>query len=663
LDLTVRLLAGLLLTALASAPTLASPSRTQWAGGGLPVASKPVLETNALIVSDGSGGAVIAWSRPDTGGIYAVGLDADGNVKPGWVPGGRLVHGGSDPDMVPDGAGGAYIASRSFGAIAIQHFGPLGSAPGSAIEVPVPDSGPRPSRRDDAFQIEHNGFVLPVVALDGQGGMFVAFTDDERFYDDAFIRHYDSGGSSSLVQLQAKPSCSPYICYGDYTPTACPDGAGGVFVAWSVSCGARVLRLNAALSVAPGWPDSGITVEPCRAYTPFVGICSDQAGGAYVAWQGYPNGPSDLRIQRVTGVGTLAAGWPVEGLVISPYPTLPGTSRSHYGDFCSIAADGQGGALVTWTDQRADSGDVYVTRVTPGGTVASGWPSHGVGVGVAAGFQQKPVVVSDGGGGAVVAWQDDHNYPDGAIYTNHVGADGALAPPGVPGGVLVSAGPGWREVPRLAGDGAGGAIIAWTDYRAGNGDIYAARVLADGTVGTLVDLVSAAADDEGVRLEWRLSPEAGASAWIERRDVDSEFAPLARVTPDGSQRIVYVDRDVAPGGRYGYRLSIDGPNGLVETDPVWVTAAMRPVLALTSVRPNPSSDGFMVVFDLPGSGDARLELVDAAGRVCIRQEVGSMGAGHHEVMLGSHPALAAGVYFLRLERAGDVQARRVSVIR
>src|SRR5262245_46403215 len=287
----MRLLAGLLLAALVSAPALASPSRTQWAGGGMPVAATADLEANALIVPDGSGGAVIAWSRVSagSGGIYAVGLDPDGNVRTGWVPGGRLVHGGSDPDMVADGAGGAYIASRSFGAIAIQHFGPLGPVPGSAIEVPGLNPGLRPFRRDDTFQIEHNGFVLPVVALDGQGGMFVAFADDERFYDDAFIRHYDSGGSSRLAQLQAEPSCSPYICHGDYSPTAFPDGAGGVFVAWSVSCGARVLRLTTALGAAPGWPDSGITVEPCRAGNPFVGICSDQAGGAYVAWQGYPN--------------------------------------------------------------------------------------------------------------------------------------------------------------------------------------------------------------------------------------------------------------------------------------------------------------------------------------------------------------------------------------
>src|SRR5215471_11095345 len=390
----MRLLAGLLLAALVSAPALASPSRTQWAGGGMAVASTPDLEFNALIVPDGSGGAVIAWSRisPDSGGNYAIGLDGDGNVRPGWVPGGSLVPGGSDPDMVADGAGGAYLASRNCCAIAIEHFGPQGHWPGPALEAPAQNRAPdpHPTRRGEAFQIEHYGFVLPVVALDGQGGMFVAFMDNERIYDDAFIRHYDSGGAQSTVQLQALPRCSPYVCLGDHTPTVCPDGTGGAFVAWGAPCGARVLRLSAALSAAPGWPDTGITVEtPCRVSSPFVGICSDQAGGAYVAWQGYPNGPSDLRIQRVTGAGTLASGWPVEGLVLSPYKTLPGTSRSYYGDFCSIVVDGQGGALVTWTDQRADSGDVYVTRVTPGGAVAPGWPSNGVAVGVGPGFQQK----------------------------------------------------------------------------------------------------------------------------------------------------------------------------------------------------------------------------------------------------------------------------------
>jgi hypothetical protein len=220
-----------------------------------------------------------------------------------------------------------------------------------------------------------------------------------------------------------------------------------------------------------------------------------------------------------------------------------------------------------------------------------------------------------------------------------------------------------RVLPRLASDGSGGAVIVWVDYRAGNGDIYAARVLADGVVGTLIDLVSAEAEQGAVRLEWSVSAELTGPLWVERRTIESDFIRIATLLPGGSRRVTYLDRDVTPGGRYGYRLSAHDGDGGVQTDPVWVTVPGPPALVLERIRPNPAADVFTVGFELPGSGAARLEVVDAAGRVCVRREVGSLGPGRHEVMVGSRHALAAGIYLVRLTRGGEVRTERLSIIR
>jgi hypothetical protein len=662
----VRYVVAFSLAALAFAPAPGSPS--PWTGNDIPVAASPDLEFSPLIVPDGAGGAVVAWVRfnPDSGGVYALGLDSDGSVRPGWLPGGRFVLGGTDPSMVPDGSGGAYIASR---AIVAQHFGPSGAvgAAGRAPNTGDPSSVPHGLEAAGPLSVQHNGLVLPVVVADGQGGLFVSFTDDQRFYDDAYVRHFGADGSYIQTQLRGWPTCGR-ACYGDHTPTICSDGAGGVFAAWSLACGVSVLRLGASLEPAPGWPDSGVAVVGCTVWNPYAGICPDASGGAYVVWQGYPSGPSDLHIQHVTASGSLASGWSLDGLVLSPYPTLPGFSRPYFGNFCAVVPDGQGGALVSWTDKRADDGDVYVTRVTPEGTIADGWPRYGVGAGIADGTQQWPLVVADGSGGALVAWQDERNDPDFAIYMNHVGSPGGLAAPATAAGVLVSAGPGLRLIPRLASDGAGGAFIAWVDYRAGNPDIYAAHVQGDGGGATVIELLSAEPDTDGVHLEWKVSAGAPDSVRLERRSDESEFALMTSLAPSSLGQITYHDRRVEPGLRYGYRLGFTDVYGSRVTDVAWVTMASAPPsppprLALQAIHPNPAADHFAVTFELPERTDAWIEIVDPGGRVWARREVGALGPGLHVVTMEPEHRLPAGIYMISLRSAGELRAKRVCVIR
>jgi hypothetical protein len=86
--------------------------------------------------------------------------------------------------------------------------------------------------------------------------------------------------------------------------------------------------------------------------------------------------------------------------------------------------------------------------------------------------------------------------------------------------------------------------------------------------------------------------------------------------------------------------------------------------ALYGARPNPAvGSGLTVRFALPGAGDATLELVDVAGRRVVRREVGSLGAGRHEVVLGEAGGVAPGVYLVRLVRGADVRGGRVVVLR
>jgi len=93
-----------------------------------------------------------------------------------------------------------------------------------------------------------------------------------------------------------------------------------------------------------------------------------------------------------------------------------------------------------------------------------------------------------------------------------------------------------------------------------------------------------------------------------------------------------------------------------------VAAAQDLRLALDPPRGGPSGNGAVQVeFALPDGAPARLEVMDIAGRLVASSEVGSLGAGRHEVALGR--GLASGIYLVRLSHPqGQVQAK-VAVVR
>ncbi|MBI3193043.1 MAG: hypothetical protein HYZ34_01090, partial [Ignavibacteriae bacterium] len=92
------------------------------------------------------------------------------------------------------------------------------------------------------------------------------------------------------------------------------------------------------------------------------------------------------------------------------------------------------------------------------------------------GNQEKPSIVSDGSGGAIMAWQDTRGgtgYYD--IYSQRISATGVAE--WTVGGIPITTASNSQMGTFCASDGAGGAIIAWYDFRDGieQYDIYAQR--------------------------------------------------------------------------------------------------------------------------------------------------------------------------------------------
>src|SRR5262249_3423658 len=138
-------------------------------------------------------------------------------------------------------------------------------------------------------------------------------------------------------------------------------------------------------------------------------------------------GEFDLYAQRVNGAGV--PQWTPGGVPVC---------TANAGQFLTtVVPDGAGGVIVAWEDDRhltTGGVDIYAQRVNGAGGVQ--WMADGIPVCVASDDQVFPVLVADGGGGAVVAWHDYRDYATSGVdvYAQRVNGAGVVqwAADGVP---------------------------------------------------------------------------------------------------------------------------------------------------------------------------------------------------------------------------------------
>src|SRR5262245_4293305 len=133
------------------------------------------------------------------------------------------------------------------------------------------------------------------------------------------------------------------------------------------------------------------------------------------------------------------AEWPQLGRAV----TAAGNNQVH----SAIASDGSDGAIVTWQDFRFPRVNVFARHVLGTGELDARWPVDGqallvdtLAAAAAAGGQTTPVIVADGAGGAVVAWLDFRSDVTGAdIFAQHILGSGVVDPAWPANGVPVVA--------------------------------------------------------------------------------------------------------------------------------------------------------------------------------------------------------------------------------
>lgn len=468
----------------------ASTIHAQWVEDGVPITTLTGSSEKAMAVSDGTGGAIIVWQEwvSTDYDIFAQRIDAYGRAL--WTANGVVVcdevQSQTEPVAMADGSGGAWVVWLDYRNlnydIYINHIDGSGTLHWSSSGLDVCTA----SLTQDT----------PTIVPDGVGGVVVVWHDG-RSGNNIYAERVHRVSGKPWGVSDGRPVCDNLATE---SPHAVFNGVADVYVAWRderniATSGVDIyLQKISTYNGNRAFGNYGIAVSTEWAAQEHPQVVSDGTGGVIIAWDDnrvITN--QNIYAQRVDDTG--AAYWTSGGVVVC---SASGSQANP-----KLVEDGSGGAVITWIDSRNADVDIFAQRLDASGNQL--WPTLGVAISTETGDQRYPQIVSDGAGGAVIAFEDNRTSPR-LVSAQRVDASGGVL--WTSGGVALCDAVGDRDHYRVATDGAGGAIVSWGDDRyGGTDDIFAQQVASNGQVGFMAPEIEAVRDvpgDQGgsVYLSW-----------------------------------------------------------------------------------------------------------------------------------------------------------------
>jgi hypothetical protein len=177
-------------------------------------------------------------------------------------------------------------------------------------------------------------------------------------------------------------------------------------------------------------------------------------------------------------------------------------------------------------------------------------------------------------------------------------------------------------------------------------------------------------------------PQPAVLSWDEAGDADFDYFSLYgsdQAELDGTAEVILrtssTTADVSGQAFNFYHLTAtdfsgnEGPASSIESQlsAAEGAAGTPTVFCLRPCRPNPTSGGVEIAFDLPREAHARLTVIDVTGRVVVALVDRDMPAGFHSEYWDGADAsgapAASGVYFYRLEAGPFVKAMKLLLTR
>ena len=348
----------------------------------------------------------------------------------------------------------------------------------------------------------------PKVTSDAFNNAIACWQDDRASpgsADDIYVQKIDSSGA---VQWLADGILICNAVGKQDKVWIISDGSGGAIIAWEdartdVAGGTEDIyaqRINSAGAVQ--WGGDGVVICNAVGRQKEIHMLGDGVGGATIVWRDDRSGagtPKDIYAQKINAAGLVQ--WAVNGVVVCNEVNDQNKPK--------IATDGGSGAIITWTDKRTGTEDVYAQRINSSGVVH--WVANGLAICTAVDVQKNPVIASDSYGGVVIAWEDSRTGGVEDIYAQRIDSSGTIHWP-VNGNVVSNAADVQKKVD-IAGANNGKVLLVWEDARTGGvEDIYLQVIDTAGVMlGTANGIaVSTAADVQKKPFVFR----SGATDWI-----------------------------------------------------------------------------------------------------------------------------------------------------
>jgi predicted lipoprotein with Yx(FWY)xxD motif len=346
-------------------------------------------------------------------------------------------------------------------------------------------------------------------------------------------------------------------------------GSGAVFAWQDVRSGnsrVYVQRLCGACdTLTMDWTKNGVPVCTATGDQRHPVIVGDSIGNTIIVWEDNRNGTYAIYAQKVNASG--AVQWAQDGVALC---TAPFDKQN-----LAITGDSAGGAIITWEDIRTGTGipNVYAQRISKEGIIR--WQMNGVGVCIQAAGQFLPRVTCNAKGGAIVCWQDKRS-GDFDIYAQRIDSTGS--PLWTVKGMMICGALMFQLNPQMIGDGNGGAIIVWQDYRNTRYyTIFAQRVGPDGlvkwTAGGLAMNNSLSADQKNPVIV-RDGSDGAIIAWEDKRGGNVDiYGQRVNLAGDVGWPSAGVPIVIAPGDQTGPQIVDMHSGGAIVT---WVDHRTTP---------------------------------------------------------------------------------------
>ncbi len=329
----------------------------QWSTNGVLISDATGIQSNSIIETDQSGGAIITWedNRNISTDIYAQRISSGGTIL--WTANGILVANYSinllRPKLTTDGANGAIITWHvdfPFDIYA-QRVNSLG----------VPQWTPNGIIICDATNSQ---FEPSIVSDDLLGAIIVWQDGRNNGAVDIYAQRVDASGAV-LWATNGVVLCGATGNENDISIVS--DRANGVIATWrDLRLGVLDNNIYAQRLSSLGtqlWTLNGVAITNAVDNQFRPTITNDFDNGAIITWYG---DSYNVDAQHVNSLGVIQ--WSTTG--------APICSNSAYQNSPVIVSNNNGGAVIVWGDARNGNEDVYIQNVCPNGSIGNVAPNN-----------------------------------------------------------------------------------------------------------------------------------------------------------------------------------------------------------------------------------------------------------------------------------------------